>query len=91
MTEHDNGDWVVSALCRQVDPDLWFPEQGGGGAAHVKMVKKICRECPVRQECLDLGLDERYGIWGGYSERERRYMRKGFVVGSPLPRGRWSA
>ena len=79
-------DWVLSAVCRQVDPELWFPEQGGGAS----VVKKICHGCPVRQECLDYGMDERFGIWGGFSEKERRSMPKGYRIGAPLP-GRRSA
>jgi WhiB family redox-sensing transcriptional regulator len=32
----------------------------------------------VRAECLDFALenDERFGIWGGLSERERRKFRR---------------
>lgn len=65
--------WMLEGLCAQVDPDLWFPEKGGttGDA------KRICMKCPVRADCLEYALahDERFGIWGGLSERERRALK----------------
>lgn len=65
---------LPGALCREVDTgELFFPEKGGTTAP----AKQVCRMCPVREECLQYALDhdERYGIWGGKSERERRRMR----------------
>jgi WhiB family redox-sensing transcriptional regulator len=66
--------WQESALCAQTDPELFFPEKGGS----VREAKKVCMACPVRAECLEWALDtgERYGIWGGLSERERRKVKK---------------
>lgn len=62
--------WVEDALCRQTDPELWFPEKGYTPHA----AKRICLSCPVRVECRDYGLRNRepYGVWGGLTERERR-------------------
>ncbi len=67
-------DWMDAALCAQVDPELWFPEKGGT----VRPAKELCGGCPVRAECLELALagDERFGIWGGLSERERRRLAR---------------
>lgn len=66
--------WQVDALCAQTDPEAFFPEKGGS----TRDAKKVCGACTVRQECLDYALsnDERFGIWGGLSERERRKLRK---------------
>jgi WhiB family redox-sensing transcriptional regulator len=66
--------WQDLALCQEVDPELFFPEGGDVGAA-----KRICMACEVRRECLDYALDhqEKWGIWGGKSERQRRMMRHG--------------
>jgi WhiB family redox-sensing transcriptional regulator len=67
-------DWQIDGLCAQADPDAWYPEKGmSAGPA-----KQICRSCPVRQECLEYALatDERWGVWGGLSERERRRVKK---------------
>lgn len=67
-------DWYADALCAQVDGDLFFPEKGGS----TRDAKMICRRCPVRDQCLDYALanEERFGIWGGHSERERRAMNR---------------
>jgi WhiB family redox-sensing transcriptional regulator len=65
---------LPGALCEQVDPDLWFPNKGGS----VTAAKLVCRDCPVRSGCLEYALthDERFGIWGGLSEKERKKLRK---------------
>ncbi len=67
-------DWQERALCAQTDPESFFPEKGGS----TREAKKICTGCEVRSECLDYALahDERFGIWGGLSERERRRLKK---------------
>jgi WhiB family redox-sensing transcriptional regulator len=65
--------WMAEGLCREVDGDLWFPEVGFSG----KEAKRICRACPVREQCLALALEQgEQGIWGGTSERDRQRMRR---------------
>ena len=66
--------WQERALCAQTDPEAFFPEKGGS----TREAKKVCVSCEVRGECLDYALahDERFGIWGGLSERERRKLKK---------------
>ena len=66
--------WQERALCAQTDPEAFFPEKGGS----TREAKKVCTGCEVRAECLEYALenDERFGIWGGLSERERRKLRK---------------
>jgi WhiB family transcriptional regulator, redox-sensing transcriptional regulator len=66
--------WQDRALCAQTDPDAFFPEKGGS----TREAKKVCRGCEVRAECLEYALDhdERHGIWGGMSERERRRLQR---------------
>lgn len=66
--------WQSDALCSQTDPEAFFPEKGGS----TRDAKRICESCDVRQQCLDYALenDERFGIWGGLSERERRKLRR---------------
>jgi WhiB family redox-sensing transcriptional regulator len=66
--------WQESALCAQTDPEAFFPEKGGS----TREAKRICVGCDVRAECLEYALanDERFGIWGGLSERERRRLKR---------------
>ena len=69
--------WQERALCAQTDPEAFFPEKGGS----TREAKRICSGCEVRAECLEYALahDERFGIWGGLSERERRRLRRAAV------------
>ena len=66
--------WQADALCAQTDPEAFFPEKGGS----TRDAKRICASCEVRAECLEYALqnDERFGIWGGLSERERRKLKR---------------
>jgi WhiB family transcriptional regulator, redox-sensing transcriptional regulator len=66
--------WQDRALCAQTDPEAFFPEKGGS----TREAKKVCRGCDVRAECLEYAMehDERFGIWGGMSERERRRLKR---------------
>jgi WhiB family redox-sensing transcriptional regulator len=66
--------WQADALCAQTDPEAFFPEKGGS----TRDAKRICTSCEVKSECLEYALqnDERFGIWGGLSERERRRLRR---------------
>ena len=65
--------WRLEALCAETDPEAFFPEKGGS----TREARRVCGGCAVREECLEyaLGNDERFGIWGGLSERERRRIR----------------
>ena len=66
--------WQDLANCRGADPDLFFPERG----ASTRTAKSICRECSVQAECLEFAIvsSEKFGIWGGLSERDRRKIRR---------------
>ncbi|GAA2067356.1 MULTISPECIES: WhiB family transcriptional regulator [Microbacterium] len=66
--------WQTDALCSQTDPEAFFPEKGGS----TRDAKRVCTTCDVRTECLEYALqnDERFGIWGGLSERERRKLKR---------------
>lgn len=80
--------WRDIALCRQIPGDLWFPEKGDSA----KAAKQVCAACPVRQACLDYAMrhDERFGIYGGLTERERKALRRqarppATVTSLPMP------
>lgn len=64
----------VKANCLGINPDLFFPERG----ASTKEAKEVCMGCQMREECLEYALanGEKFGIWGGMSERERRRLRR---------------
>ena len=70
----EDGHWQSRANCLGEDPDLFFPERGVNQAE----AKAICKECVVKVECLDYALEngEKFGIWGGESERSRRRLRR---------------
>lgn len=66
--------WQDRALCAETDPEAFFPEKGGS----TREAKRVCTGCEVKGECLQYALahDERFGIWGGLSERERRRLKR---------------
>jgi WhiB family redox-sensing transcriptional regulator len=73
----EEASWQERSLCAQTDPEAFFPEKGGS----TREAKRICTGCEVRSECLEYALehDERFGIWGGLSERERRKLKRRVV------------
>jgi WhiB family transcriptional regulator, redox-sensing transcriptional regulator len=74
ITATEEKSWQDLANCLGVDPDLFFPERG----ASTREAKEVCRGCVVQGECLEYALanGEKFGIWGGMSERERRRIRR---------------
>ena len=70
----DIPDWTERGRCGETDPEAFFPEKGGS----TRDAKKVCMACEVRTECLEWAIDndERFGIWGGKSERERRKIKQ---------------
>jgi WhiB family redox-sensing transcriptional regulator len=70
--------WYKEALCAQTDPEAFFPEKGGS----TREAKKVCLNCPVRSDCLSEALrnDEKFGVFGGLTERERRKIRRSAVA-----------
>ena len=74
-------EWTTDALCAQVDPALFYPEAGEPN----RDAKRICAGCEVRAECLAYALAhrERFGVWGGTTERERRRMCRPVIRQAP--------
>ena len=74
IDEPEEAGWQLEANCLGVDPDLFFPERG----ASTKEAKAVCKGCVVREDCLEFALQngEKFGIWGGLSERARRRIRR---------------
>jgi WhiB family redox-sensing transcriptional regulator len=74
--------WTAQALCAQVDSDMFFPEKGGSP----KDAQKVCHDCDVKTECLQYALDndERFGVWGELTERQRRRLKRA-LQGEEVP------
>ncbi len=76
--------WALKANCLGQDPEIFYPEKGGSSRG----AKRICNVCPVMEPCLEYALrrQERYGVWGGKSERERRkvLIARGVAVAEPV-------
>lgn len=71
--------WRDQAMCRDTDPELFFPIGTTGQALlQIAKAKSVCYQCPVTVECLEFALETNQdtGIWGGNSEEERRQMRR---------------
>jgi WhiB family transcriptional regulator, redox-sensing transcriptional regulator len=67
--------WREAAACLGMDPAVFHPEPHDRDA--VASAKAVCAACPVRAVCLEIALAERerYGVWGGLDEGERRRIR----------------
>ena len=71
--------WRKDALCRDTDPELFFPVGNTGQALlQISEAKNVCCECQVQSQCLDFAIETNQdcGIWGGTSEDERRQIRR---------------
>ncbi len=81
VAEDEDRSWQRQANCMGVDPDLFFPERGSS----TREAKEVCRGCVVQADCLEYAIShgEKFGIWGGVSERERRRIRRSRLAGRP--------
>jgi WhiB family redox-sensing transcriptional regulator len=74
-------DWMLAAACLG-RPDLFFAPDDSETRSERRRreaaAKSVCSRCPVRIDCLTdaLASDERFGIWGGLTERERRSLAR---------------
>ncbi|MEV0040093.1 WhiB family transcriptional regulator [Streptomyces sp. NPDC050804] len=72
-------DWRHNAICREEDPELFFPVGNTGPALlQIEEAKAVCRRCPVMEQCLQWALEagQNEGVWGGLSEDERRALKR---------------
>lgn len=72
-------DWRHNAVCREEDPELFFPIGNTGLALlQIEEAKAVCRRCPSQPACLSWALEsgQRDGVWGGLSEDERRALKR---------------
>lgn len=72
-------DWRDDSLCRNEDPELFFPKgYEGPWQLIIEQAKAVCRRCPVVDACLQFALTEGIpsGIFGGLTETERVGLRR---------------
>lgn len=86
LVAHVENGWVVRAACQGTVDDTWFPE----AAEPVRRAAAVgrCVPCPVRRSCLAFALatDQRYGVWGGTTDRQRDALRLDLAAGVPVVR-----
>ncbi len=86
----DDGIWTLDANCRGRTHLFFAPDESESRAERRRreaQAKSVCQECGVRVECLQEAFeaDERFGIWGGLTERERRAARRADPMSRTLP------
>lgn len=66
--------WRLEGTCRDIDPELFFPERSNGPEA--KAAKKTCAQCPVVDQCLAEAVEQgiEFGVWGGTTYADRRRL-----------------
>lgn len=77
--------WRDRAACAGRDDIDWFPSGAGGRGEpkgyreNLNRARKVCDDCPVAEQCLELALELRtdHGIWAGTTPRQRRGMVRG--------------
>jgi WhiB family transcriptional regulator, redox-sensing transcriptional regulator len=88
MNQPTHQQWRDEALCRQTDPEIFFPDKGQTATA----AKKVCAVCPARDACLTDAITQRekYGVRGGMTPNERKtYARDTQVLERSV--ARWAA
>ncbi len=78
-TNWNDLDWREDAVCRDLDPDLFFPIGVTGHAIEqIDAAKSFCRACPAQNACLEFAIttNQEYGVWGATTEDERRVLRR---------------
>ncbi len=73
--------WKSRAACSEYPNELFFP----GADASSRVVEKavaVCAVCQVAEECLQYAFEtnQRAGIWGGTSEKERKSLRRKWLA-----------
>jgi WhiB family transcriptional regulator, redox-sensing transcriptional regulator len=83
LTTEREDDWRDLALCRDTDPDLFFPVGTTGPAIdQIESAKAVCQQCEAQAPCLEYAIatNQDSGVWGGTSEEERRQLRKRYAA-----------
>ncbi|MEM8618136.1 MAG: WhiB family transcriptional regulator [Actinomycetota bacterium] len=74
--------WRTRAACQGEFGSLFYPplrtEKKSAKSTREQRAKAVCAACPVRTDCLDHAVrhGERYGVWGGLTDAERRHLHR---------------
>jgi hypothetical protein len=75
--------WAEQATCasQRFDPDWWFSSADDPSQT---VARDVCGSCSVRRSCLAhaLVVNEPQGIWGGFDESERAWLRLALAEGT---------
>lgn len=84
-------DWREDAVCRDLNPELFFPIGVTGQAVdQIEIAKMYCSSCPSKDQCLEFAVttNQEYGVWGGTTEDERRVLRRQWRAANRRTAGR---
>lgn len=71
-------DWRLGALCHKRNNVFWYPPmEADAPEQYYSIAREVCRCCSLWKECLDDGVDEKWGMWGGLTPKERQPMKDG--------------
>jgi WhiB family redox-sensing transcriptional regulator len=75
-------DWRARAACSGYPNKIFFPATEGADEASIEQAKAVCAVCPVVDDCLQYALEtnQRAGVWGGTSEKERKSLRRKWLA-----------
>jgi hypothetical protein len=82
LIDEGDTDWMRRGACRVNKAPTWMFFPGRGDSKAVQAAKRVCETCAVSDECLAYALRtmQKVGVWGGLTERERRYLRHGITA-----------
>nr|WP_283164407.1 WhiB family transcriptional regulator [Rhodococcus sp. 06-621-2] len=86
-TSDRNVGWRQAASCNSYDTDIFFSPDAEDRTAKARremLAKRICHGCPVLMACRAEAVlsRERFGVWGGLTETERRYLKRPYSFGA---------
>ena len=66
--------WKSKGNCNGEPPQIFYLTDSS-------KAKSVCKDCPVQEECFLFAIQyNEYGVWGGYTEEERRLMKVSSIV-----------
>lgn len=71
----DTPEWISESLCKNRHIDLWYPPlDSDNPEKYYSVAREVCKRCSVWRECLDAGVTETWGMWGGLTPLERTVL-----------------